>query len=348
MFTKQIQTERAPHHRVYLPADQFRYEYKQFIKRNDWMRLAYRGLGSFYDVKNQIRYLNEDACEWFAIATTEPELMLPGEAARKTIKHYYHAGYTQSIKYNDTRIPAPIYFTGATKLDSAIYIDIKSCYCQMYKKLWLDTQFPSLTGSLPLRPVAEFFDDYSTKIAPSKFGKRARNAVTGILYSSRIMFYNGNEYFIKRIYGNLFNPLVWYSVNWMLHELANVAIGYGAIYIATDGYIFPSMSRWQLFSDLLDTLDLEFRCIAGKCRIVRFGGYSIRGYAIRDNEHSKTTNLYRQCLEQKLKLYTDDVINPRDKLVNRIVRKRIDVWNKPIDNIIPISNLEIVTKWSIM
>lgn len=335
--------------RIYLSTSEFKKTYKEFTKRNEWMRLAYRGLGSFYDVKNKIRYINKDNCEWFAINPyNQPILMLPGEAARETILHYYPLGYKQSKQFNDTRIPAPILFSGSTKLDSAVYIDIKSCYCQMYKKLYLDTQFPSLTGTLPLRPIAEFFDDYSIKIAPSKFAKRARNAVTGLLYSSRIMFYNGNEYFVKRVYGKLFNPLVWYSVNYMLHELANQAIRYGAIYIATDGYIFPSMSHWQLFSDLLDTLGLEFRCITGKCRIVRFGGYTIRGYAIRDSEHSKTTNLYRHWIEERLRLYRDNVINPRDKMINRTIAHRHRIWNNPINNIIPIDNLEIITKWSII
>jgi len=332
--------------RVYLPFAQFKKTYKEFTKRNDWIRLAYRGLGSFYDVKNGIRYINRDNCQLFAIGDNEPTLMLPGEAARMVLLHYYPRGFTQSRKYNETRISAPHLFNGKQKLDSAIYIDIKSCYCQMYKKLWLDTQYPSLSGSMPLRQIAQFFDNYSNETEQSKFAKRARNAVTGLLYSSRIMFYNGNSHFIKRVYGSLFNPLVWYCINYMLHELANEAIRHGAIYIATDGYIFPSMSHWQLFSDLLDTLGLEFRCITGKCRIVRFGGYTIRGYAIRDNEHSKTTNLYRKWLEESIVLYSDDVRNPREKMLPETIRKRRRDWNKPLNNIVKLDNIDTITKWS--
>lgn len=336
--------------RVYLNQKQFIRQYKETTSRNNWIRMSYRGLGSFFDMAQQVKYINRDSCDWFAIGSYNPPmLMLPGEAARAAILHYYPAGYKQSYLFNDTRIPAPIVFNEQVNMNSAVYIDIKSCYCQMYKRLHLDTMYPSLSGSLPLRPIAEFFDDYGNSTNSDKtkrFAKRARNAVTGLLYSSRIMFYDGNEYFVKRIYGSLFNPLVWYTVNMMLHELANVALSCGAIYIATDGFIFPAMSDWIKFSDLLDKTGLEFRAIAGKCRILRFGAYSIRGYAIRDTETSKTTKLYYQCLAEKIRGYSDDVINPREKMLLRTIAKRKTSWNKPLNNIIELDNIDTLTKWS--
>lgn len=332
--------------KIFLPQKTFIETYKDYINSGHWIRMSYRGLGSFFDMRNEIKYYNRDICHPFSIDRNDkPELMLPGEAARHVLMHHYPIGFTQSHQYNDTRIPAPILFNGASKLDSAIYIDIKSCYCQMYKRLWLDTMYPSLSGTMPLRPIAEFFGKYGQYDANKLFAKKARNAITGLLYSSRVMFYNGTRYFSKRVFGNLFNPLVWYTINLALHELANRAIDYGAIYVATDGFIFPEKTNYNKFINLLDWLDLEFRAISGKCRILRFGAYSIRGHALRDDETQKTTELYKSALVEKLRLYNHDIPNPREKMVAHAVSLRQRLWSKPINNIIKCSDISTLDKW---
>lgn len=197
----------------------------------------------------------------------EKILMSPGEAARTELERAFPSltriGWrADNIKQLDWR--SPMLFNGPYK-GKGVYIDIKSAYWQIYRKLWLDVAFPCGYGRLDLSPVAESLKDW----------KAARNAVVGISRSRQATGVKGLKTVNLSTVNPFLSPGLWATVQAILNALAFEAERFGAIYVATDGYIFPVWSNVWEFQEYLYNLGIDYRQVSGDVNIKAFGAYRV-------------------------------------------------------------------------
>ncbi len=194
-------------------------------------------------------------------------LMTPGEAARTELQRAFpdlvRVGWRPSqIKLLDWR--SPMYFSGPFK-GKGIYIDIKSAYWQIYERLWLDVAFPCGFGTLDLQPVANALKNW----------KAARNSVVGITRSREAIGVAGLRTIRLSMVNPFLSPCLWATIQAVLNMLAFVAVQKGAIYVATDGYIFPLESNVWQFQEYLYDLGLDYRQTTGPTHVKFWGGYRV-------------------------------------------------------------------------
>lgn len=203
------------------------------------------------------------------------EFRTPGEVARIELEREFpyvkRIGWPRkSIALFDWRWP--LLFYGGYKGEGS-YIDLVGAYHQIYRRLWIDCGFPRGRGLLPLRDVA-------IRVAEWKL---ARNSVVGVIRSRSSAGYRGNTRYQLSIGNKFLSPHLWATVQGILNEIAFQAISFGAIYINTDGYIFPYPSKVKEFEKWLIDFGLEYRVISGTTNIVAWGIYKVG---------SKQTNNY--------------------------------------------------------
>lgn len=286
---------------IYLSNKAFRLTYLE-KRRQYTLRMAKSGLNSFTVLEEQTRYINNDACDYFLNPQTgQIEFMLPGRCARLYLEHY-HTPPKTTRKQRELSISAPMFYTGKFFSLPLVYIDIKSCYWQFYKRLWLDIIWPRGKGRQSLSIVADKLSSW----------KRARNAIPGLTYSQSIKICPAKNDSREQYCNNKWlNPALWYHLNYMLHELANLALQYGVVYIASDGFIFPVKSSWQKFKADLDSLSLKYEIIYGQGDIINWQSYRLYGY----NQDNKQKT---KCTIPALKRFFD---NPLDEVKDNDIRK---------------------------
>lgn len=193
--------------------------------------------------------------------------MTPGEAARTELEREFpnvsKVGWpARSVRLFDWRWP--MVYTGPYQ-GEAVYIDLVGAYHQIYRHLWLDVCYPRGRGTLNLKPIAERLGNW----------KPARNSLLGVIRSRHSFGFRGGSRFRLSMGNKFLSPHLWATVQGVLNEIAFRAIGLGCVYVATDGYIFPSGSGVKRFQQFLVDFGLENRAIAGDCEIRGWGNYRI-------------------------------------------------------------------------
>jgi hypothetical protein len=179
----------------------------------------------------------------------ELEPMSPGQAAKTELSRAFpglkRVGWRRDhIRLFDWR--SPMYFNEPYQ-GSGIYVDLKAAYCQVYRNLWLDTPFPRGVGTLSLSPVADRLQDW----------KAARNAVMGIIKNRTITGCRSGKRQEISVTNHFLSPGLWATVQATLHAVATTALKHGAIYVNTDGYMFPGYEKALGFLDFLNDYNLK-------------------------------------------------------------------------------------------
>lgn len=246
-------------------------------------------------------FINQDACQAFMI-DGRLQWLRPGDMARMQLKFYYPNGY-RSPSQTWARVEAPRYYEHSYYVEPMIYIDIVSAYAQIYAKLNLDTLYPNIHApcKMPLLPIAKNLQNLITGESKNfdTWAKESRNAIPGMLYSNKLLIHkkinrSGFKRQIIHTKSKFFNPGLWCSINTILHEIANFAVSCGAVYVATDGYIFLDnyRSKADHFAEYLNDLGLKFRMIIGTGSITSFGTYRVAGQNLLGERTVKTTKTF--------------------------------------------------------
>jgi hypothetical protein len=168
-------------------------------------------------------------------------------------------------------ISPPIFWDGRSRRFWGYYVDLRSAYYNIYRWLWLDTLWPRGTGSPELR-----FDNLSN-IGELYKWKPARNAVIGITRSTTLTTWQGDKVKDQPYKNYHLNPMLWMTVQKVLHDIAREALSLGAVYVATDGYVFKSDRGVSRFVSMLTDYDLDVSTIVGYSEIKCFGCYRVGG-----------------------------------------------------------------------
>lgn len=180
--------------------------------------------------------------------------LTPGEAARLELTAAFPD--LKRVGWNKNHLPlfdkrVPLYFEGPSE-GEMIYIDLVGAYHQIYRRLWLDCAWPrGYYGRYPLLGVADRLQPW----------KAARNAVIGICRSRNVVGIKGQKRIPIATKNKFLSPGLWATVMDILHWVAGEALAAGAIYIHTDGYIFPGdVDRPDtfLFLDWLAQMNIGF------------------------------------------------------------------------------------------
>ena len=196
-----------------------------------------------------------------------PELMTPGEAARRELKYCFPNLRKVGWQSNDVRLFSwrwPMMFT-IPMIGRGTYIDLAGAYHQLYARLWLDVAFPCGYGSLSLSSAADSLAQW----------KGARNSLIGITAAREATGVRGAKTFRLVTKNPYLSPHLWATIQGILNELAFLAEREGAVYIATDGYIFPSKEKGDIFQEILDDNGLKYRRYDGKFNIKSWGAYKV-------------------------------------------------------------------------
>ena len=171
--------------------------------------------------------------------------MTPGEAARTELMREFpghkRVGWSKGhIKQFDWRPPLYCNPAGPGKY---VCIDLTSAYHQIYQYLWLNTPFPLGRGTMPLFNVGQRLERW----------KSARNALVGICRSRHGTAYKNGRRIEISTRNAWLSPGLWATIQAVLNEIACKAVTVGAVYVNTDGYIFPVESPgWDLFENWLE------------------------------------------------------------------------------------------------
>lgn len=206
-----------------------------------------------------------------AVAREWPDLngelvpMCPGEAARVEMSrewpdHKRVGWFKGQIRLLDWRPPLYCNPVGPGKF---VQIDLTAAYWQIYRFLWLDTPFPGGYGNKPLFDVANRLENW----------KQARNSLVGVCRGRGAVAYKGQKRIDLKTQNIWLSPGLWATMQAILNEVATVAVRSGAVYVNTDGYIFPiHSSGWDLFERWLEANNFNWRVttqglgeIAGWC-----------------------------------------------------------------------------------
>lgn len=208
------------------------------------------GLNSIYVPSRQEKWLDKAVVRDWPDLEGEIVPMTPGEAARTELRREF--GELKRIGWKRDHVALldarwPMYYSGKFFGDG-VYIDIKSAYYQIYSRLWLDVCFPRGMGTLDLGPVGDRL----------KHWKPARNGVIGVCISRNATGIKGPRRIKVPTTNPFLSPHLWATIQGILNELAMAAIELGAVYVATDGYIFPSHKPWDVFKRFLKEIGLQF------------------------------------------------------------------------------------------
>jgi hypothetical protein len=263
------------------------------------------GVSSIYVPSLRAKWMSANSVMTWPDIDGIPTPMTPGEAARTELDRAFpglkRVGWQPGmISLFDWR--SPMHY-GGPQAGEFIFIDLKSAYYQVYRRLWLNVPYPRGFGSLSLMPVAEALREW----------KQARNSVVGVCASREAIGIRGQERKALKIRNKYLSPGLWATVQAILHAIATLALFHGAVYINTDGYIFPSSSAWLDFTDTLLGLNFEweFRAI-GDGVIAGWNSYQVG---------DKSTHIFRS----KLGANANEFSNIDEQEVGQWVRYIIQV-----------------------
>lgn len=200
------------------------------LRENEIYYLA--GSSSIYVPSWTARYKDRAVCKLWPDLGGQSRLMTPGEAARTELKREWpklkKVGWPgKTVKLLKAR--SPMHYGGEYS-GRMILVDLDAAYCQIYRRLWLDTSFPrGYYGKYPLFNLAHRLHGW----------KLARNALIGIARSTTCVGYKGPRRIVLKTKNRYLAPPLWATIQAILHWIADLALRSGAIYVNVDGYIFP-------------------------------------------------------------------------------------------------------------
>lgn len=250
------------------------HEQYKMIRRVLQVRGTYflAGISSIFVPSRNEKYLVSHNHKGKSLVMQWPDLdgemiwMSPGEAARTELKREFPTirrvgwsrGHTQLFDWR-----WPMVYRGKWQ-GEGVYVDLVGAYCQIYRRLWLDTCYPRGRGSLELEPIASRLSRW----------KPARNSLLGICRSRISYGYRGGSSIRLRPTNAFLSPGLWATVQAVLNEVAWQAVKHGSVYVATDGYILPQSRQQKEFVKFLADYGFEYREIAGEFDIKGWGCYS--------------------------------------------------------------------------
>lgn len=253
------------------------------------------GSSSIYVPSTQTKYMDIAVCREWPNLEGYIEMMMPGEAARTEMNRSFpgleRVGWNgPHVKLFDMRVP--LHYEGPTRGEFT-YIDLKAAYWQIYKRLWLDVAYPcGFYGLYSLSEVARALRDW----------KAARNALIGLVRSREIVGVRGSRRYTLTTKNKFLSPCLWATVMSLLNWIAFEALRWGAIYINTDGYIFPTQTLQELdgFMEFLIDHEINFEIrTAGEGEIVSWNNYQIGSFRTKSNELGLTTRSKEfSCVKQ--------------------------------------------------
>lgn len=155
-----------------------------------------------------------------------------------------------------------------------VYLDLKAAFYQIYTKmpLFLNQKREKWLLSSPW--LAEFLPVDLIEY------KLIRNGLVGCWRSSYTRRIKGGNVIRQRCYTPTTNYISWNFVQSVLHHLAFRAKELGAVYIHTDGYIFPSHSGFVAFQEYCKSIGFQLVVKAqGVGEIWGIGRYAIGVHA---------------------------------------------------------------------
>ena len=216
----------------------------------------------------------------------------------------------------------PLFFTPYA--GQATYIDLKSAYWQVYSKLPIHFFFNG--------EVFSGGNDYIYDCLPEDWGdyKLARNSLAGIFNCKNISRIRNAAIKREAVKTPCFSPSHWGFIQCFLHWIANRALDCGAVYIYTDGYIFPDNSRMDDFLNFLNEFGIEWGIKGqGASAVTGIGRYVIGSQSTKSNSTtvpllkvSKTVNMeknWSKLFDRFLKLHS--LKNNETQHVDRRARK---------------------------
>jgi len=238
--------------------------------------------------RGRVKIMNAEKCEFWTDLEGQSVLMTPSEIARTEMLREFpdlkRVGWQKKhIELLDCG--APMLFTGEYH-GLGTYVDLNRAYHTIYSQLPLNVLHPRgwPTKPLSLRPIAEKLRNH----------KSARNSVVGITRSRYITAYKGRKPVLLSAKNRFLSPPFWATIMDVLHELANLAVKLGAIYVNTDGYIFPDEGDPAGFYEFLTEMGYSFKLKSGECHITGWGSYSVGDKTTTpyETKHNKTGSPY--------------------------------------------------------
>jgi len=293
--------------------------------------IAKRGaVNSFYVSEVGTKFIDKSCCQYvYNPIEEEYQYLLSGEYCRLWLKKLYKP-FCVHKAYNHLRQSVPNFYCGRFIDRELVYFDLVGAYHQIYSKLWLDFSDTGMRCKYPLRPIAGQLAEW----------KAARNGLVGNLASNQACLISGDHWKYVPTWhkDKYYNHVILYFCNTLLTELANIALGLGCCYIATDGFIFPLSQKWKTFYDTLQSYGIDFRCISGNGTILRFAAYNVEGVALRGDKTIATTKTYEKVAQH----YLDNPILPKD-----IRKEKLFIsWNRPLRHVDRINNDNCLSYWS--
>lgn len=200
--------------------------------------------------------------------TLDNDNKTPGERAYNTIRLCFsdlHLRWRKSeLTHLDVR--PPLYFRHP-HLGEVFALDIRKAYCQIYKRLYLHADWPFKRLKYPLAEIA-------LSLEKDKLG---RNAVVGICRSTRNKWVRGPEVWYQKKQNRYLSPVLWGHIMGILNQVAAKMIGFGAVYVHTDGYAFTTFRQAYTASQYLEDFGLQYKMQSGSGEILGISHLSIKG-----------------------------------------------------------------------
>lgn len=250
----------------------------EWRKSRDYRSRPYCIVGdaSVYDVEEKMRYVDEPF--W-----PVPE----AELARAYVQWLFEIDRpTETDSMEQARVPytkeaaalatqpPPLWYPGTEILGDLAYVDITSCYFNIYRHATYDVAY-SRNKYLGLGRMVFRADD--------ELAGRAilRNAVVGNARSLSRRVSRYGRHSTEKSRGHLFAPGLWCLVNDTTTAIAHQAISrFGACYVHTDGFIVPADRAEGVLEWLEDAWHLPAEVKAqGEGRVRALGAWEIGGVA---------------------------------------------------------------------
>lgn len=228
-------------------------------------------LGAFTWTNNTTRYMKESVVTYHAGLP-----FTPSDIARTylTYRYWWQKRRTTTQQYQYCFCPkhksVPLY--AIPSKGDFIYVDLKAAYWNILLSGGWDVDY-SPGRFIGMRSHNGDF--------PLSANKLARNILVSIGLPRRTQVWTGKKIISIKGRNKLYNGILWCFVQDVLHSIAQDMIDAGALYVHTDGYIFPAELReaaYKVGDDWGMTLTTKY---AGQGEILGAGNYWIEGKPLR-------------------------------------------------------------------
>lgn len=172
--------------------------------------------------------INHSWCQQPASASTIARAAMKPILAALNRKRFYWSRHEKHF----LEVPTPLYCTPVQQYSHLVYVDIKGCFFNLYKKFPIDLRYGG-------RNVAGcdivFADLLPTDIENYKL---VRNSIPGIWRAWSSQRITEGRLKVHNTINNFLSPIHWAVLSQLLHLFAQEAVRLGAVYYNTDGAIF--------------------------------------------------------------------------------------------------------------